>query len=72
MTERELLIWIHQRMVKVHGESPFFDYMHRLREVIARTSNAEMSSSASMTSMDVLDEIEKLDSDTARARGSRG
>jgi len=67
MTERELLIWIHQRLVKVHGESPFFDYMHRLREVIARTSNAEMSSAASMTSMDVLDEIDRADPPAAPA-----
>lgn len=34
MTDREILIWIHQRLVKVHGESPLVDYMHRLRDVI--------------------------------------
>ena len=34
MTDREILIFIHQRMVKVHGESKFVDYMHALRDVI--------------------------------------
>lgn len=34
MTDREHLTWIHERLVLVHGESPYYDYMHRLRAVI--------------------------------------
>jgi hypothetical protein len=34
MTDAEILIWIHQRLVKVHGENPHTDYMHRFREAI--------------------------------------
>lgn len=30
----EHLIWIYQRMVKVHGENPNYDYMLRLKEII--------------------------------------
>ena len=37
MTDREMLIWIHQRLVKVHGEDPLVDYMHRLRAIIEAT-----------------------------------
>ncbi len=34
MKDREFLIWLHERLVKVHCESKYVDYMHRLREVI--------------------------------------
>lgn len=34
MTDRDILIWIHERLVHEHGESPYRDYMHRLRAVI--------------------------------------
>lgn len=37
MTTQELLWWIHERMVNVHGESEIVDYMHRLRSVIYDT-----------------------------------
>lgn len=37
MNDREFLIWIHQRLVKVHGESELVDYMHRLRKIIEAT-----------------------------------
>lgn len=33
-TDREVLMWLHQRLVNVHKESPLFDYMHRLRQII--------------------------------------
>jgi hypothetical protein len=36
-TDREMLIWFHQRLVKQHKESHLFDYMHRLRWIIAAT-----------------------------------
>jgi len=34
MNDREFLIWIHERLEYVHKESPFKDYMHKLRAVI--------------------------------------
>lgn len=37
MTDREFLIWLHERLEKVHGEKPLVDYMHRLRAIIRRT-----------------------------------
>lgn len=33
-TDREILIWFHQRLVRKHGESHLYDYMHRLRWII--------------------------------------
>jgi hypothetical protein len=60
MTDREILIYIHQRMVKVHGESPFVNYMHKLRDVIHGMPKDRKSSSnvTNMNSTDVLQEIE--------------
>lgn len=37
MKDKAFLIWIHQRLVKVHNESPAFDYMHKLRAIIRAT-----------------------------------
>ncbi len=37
MTDRDFLIWIHERLVNVHGENPLFDYMWKLRAVIEST-----------------------------------
>jgi hypothetical protein len=63
MTDRELLIWIHQRLVKVHGESPLVDYMHRLRDVIHGMPKDRDSAGrvVTMHSHDVLKEIELSD-----------
>lgn len=36
-TDREILLWFHQRLVHQHKESYLFDYMHRLRWIIAAT-----------------------------------
>jgi hypothetical protein len=35
--DREALIWLHERLVRVHDESPLFDYMHKLRAIILAT-----------------------------------
>ena len=35
MRDRDFLIWLHERLTEVHGESPLFDYMHKLRAIIA-------------------------------------
>ena len=33
-TDREILIWFHQRLEHHYGESRLYDYMHRLRAII--------------------------------------
>lgn len=42
-TDREVLLWFHQRLVHQHGESPIVDYMHRLRWIIQATSPRKTS-----------------------------
>jgi hypothetical protein len=56
MNDRDFLIWIHQRLVKVHKESIHVDYMHRLREVIHSTNPEKKTLPGA--SLRVLDEIE--------------
>lgn len=34
MTDRDFLIWIHERLEHVYKEDPLMDYMHRLRDII--------------------------------------
>jgi len=60
MNDRAFLIWIHQRLVEQHNESPLFDYMHRLRAIIANTDpNVESPSSASNSIESLLAHDEK-------------
>lgn len=63
MTDREFLIWLHQRLVRVHGESKFVDYMHFLRDIINTTPPDKRSKGevVTMDSSKVLDEIERLE-----------
>ncbi len=35
MKDKEFLIWIHERLEHVHDESPLYDYMHKLRQIIS-------------------------------------
>lgn len=37
MPDRDFLIWLHERLVKVHGENESYDYMHKLRCIISDT-----------------------------------
>lgn len=37
MTDREFLMWIHERLEHAHGEDKLVDYMHRLRSIIRAT-----------------------------------
>lgn len=37
MTDRDFLMWIHERMEYIHKESPLVDYMRRLRDIIKAT-----------------------------------
>ena len=59
MTDREYLIWLHQRLVKVHNESNYVDYMHFLRDIIYATPKDRRSRGdvVTMHSNTVLDEI---------------
>lgn len=43
MNDVDFLCWIHERLVNVHGEDPLFDYMHRLRDIIANTPQEQRS-----------------------------
>jgi len=38
MTDQRFLWWIHERLVKVHGEREMTDYMHHLRHIISNTN----------------------------------
>ena len=49
MTDRDFLIWIHERLVKVYNEDPLLDYMHRLRGIIYNAPTKRTSYPASNT-----------------------
>jgi hypothetical protein len=36
MKDTEFLNWLHDRLITHHGENRNYDYMHRLREIIAK------------------------------------
>ena len=36
-TDREVLLWFHDRLIHKYKESELYDYMHRLRHIIAAT-----------------------------------
>ncbi len=33
-SDRNFLIWLHDRLTNVHGENELYGYMHRLRKII--------------------------------------
>ena len=39
------LMWIHERLEHVHGESPLVDYMHKLRAIIAEMNPDQRTTS---------------------------
>lgn len=43
MNDREFLIWLHERLTNIHGESECMDYMHRLRAIIANIPENQRS-----------------------------
>lgn len=47
MKDREFLMWIHERLEHVHGESKLVDYMHKLRAVIKATDPGQNTPSTS-------------------------
>jgi hypothetical protein len=60
MTDQQILIWIHQRLVKVHGEDVNVDYMHRFREAISQAQGSSTLYTLG-NSQAVLDYINKLE-----------
>ena len=62
MTDREFLIWIHDRMTTFHHEKPLLDYMHRLRAIILATDKKACNRSGGGNGMaDLLSEINRKD-----------
>ena len=53
-TDREVLIWFHDRLVHVHKESELLDYMHRLRYIIYGTPKNKVTRKGCFNSMDAL------------------
>ena len=45
-SDRGFLMWIHDRMEHVHGESELVDYMHRFRAIIASMDGEKWTPSA--------------------------
>ena len=43
MNDRDFLIWLHERLVNIHGENDCYGFMHRLRNIIANTPAAQKS-----------------------------
>lgn len=62
MKDKEFLMWIHERLVNVHGENECFDYMHKLRAVIAATnSEQETPNTAGFNSLAELRKAQEVD-----------
>ena len=41
MKDRAFLIWLHERLTRVHKENPHVDYMHKLRAIIKATKQTQ-------------------------------
>jgi len=41
MKDSEFLFWIYNRLLKVHGEDEYYDYMHRLKKIVLETEKRE-------------------------------
>jgi hypothetical protein len=57
-TDREVLMWFHERLEHVHGESHLFDYMHRLRHIIAATPKEAVNRTAG-GAMNCFDDLQR-------------
>ncbi len=42
-SDREILLWFHQRLVNQYNESELYDYMRRLRAIIKATKPNKIS-----------------------------
>ncbi|MCP3686308.1 MAG: hypothetical protein GY861_27000 [bacterium] len=59
LTDREMLIWFHERLVHVHGEDELVDYMHRLRDIIKTTDKYKRSEPQQSNSLEQMLEEEE-------------
>lgn len=75
-TDREILMWFHERLVHVHGERENYDYMRRLRCIIVAqppkkmsrdTGNCNNSFKEGMSGIKRLSPLEKVWLDNAKA-----
>lgn len=66
-TDREVLMFLHERLEHIYGENHLFDYMHRLRAIILATPKYERVDGPILNSMDDLHrEIEDEEKRTKR------
>lgn len=56
--DRNFLMWVHERLEKVYGQSELIDYMHRLRAIIEHTP-AHASHRCTSFACNGLDELKK-------------
>lgn len=57
VTDREFLMWIHERLELVHGEDRLLDYMHCLRGIIKATPKDKTT--ANLGAGNSLDELKQ-------------
>lgn len=53
MTDKEFLSWIYARLVKVHGEEPLMDYMHKLSAIISATPADRVTANCSSPALTI-------------------
>jgi len=72
MKDREYLMWLHERLEHVHGESSLVDYMHKLRAIIRVTP--EKRETPNCNSCNGLEELKReLSNDqVSQNRGAKG
>lgn len=58
-SDRNFLMWIHERLQHVYGESELLDYMHKLRAIIEKTPYWNSNRCTSFA-CNGLDELKKL------------
>ena len=71
MTDQKFLWWIHERLVKVHGEREMTDHMHHLRHIIADTKPKQETPNVARcdTDQDLL--RKKFEAPNAKVNGAK-
>lgn len=57
MKDQEFLMWLHERLTEVHGESPCVDCMHKLRAIIKATNPGKLT--PNMATANNLEDLKK-------------
>lgn len=60
MTDRDFLMWLHERLTEVYGESSLIDYMHRLRCIITSIPENQITPNDGRGGNDLESLVEKL------------